>query len=218
VCNIDIESINLFHIVHVDKLPIILGSGTSGRLVCDSEVQELLLGGTAIGMNKIKERRMRELSLCSYPNLYVGDCVPFYFCPRSIMLYMFYKNDHHEISYSGGQEPIVHLVFNMKHVIEWAEKNRRRWVFTDSNAGSYYFNDYNNLNDIDKLNWNAINARYWSNCKEEKQAEFLVEKSLPWNLVKEITVCSRKYYDIVYDILSQAEYRPPITIQSEWYY
>jgi CxxC-x17-CxxC domain-containing protein len=38
-------------------------------------------------MNKIKERRLK-LPLSSHFNLFVGDCVPFYFCPRSVMLYV----------------------------------------------------------------------------------------------------------------------------------
>jgi len=45
----------------------------------------------------------------SYPDLYVGDYVPFYFCPRSIMLFIIHQANHPELDYRGGQVPIVHL-------------------------------------------------------------------------------------------------------------
>ncbi|MBE7527723.1 MAG: DUF4433 domain-containing protein [Burkholderiales bacterium] len=35
------------------------------------------------GVAQIKQRRLTSC-LNSYPDLRVGDCVPFYFCPRSV--------------------------------------------------------------------------------------------------------------------------------------
>lgn len=214
----NLENIELFHIVHVDTLPFILESGETGQLICDSDVQKLHFRGAPIGMHKIKERRMHELTLASCPGLYVGDCVPFYFCPRSIMLYIFHQNNHTEIDYRGGQEPIVHLVFQMMEVIEWANQNGHRWAFTDSNAGSRYFTDYCELSHIDELDWDAIYANNWSNCSDKKQAEFLVEKSLPWHLVKKIAVYSSEYSGKVCNALAGAIHKPQIGVKREWYY
>lgn len=216
--HIDFDNIKLYHIVHIDKLLPILNSGKAGQLICDSDVQKGNQTGTTIGMEKIKKRRMSELTLSTHPDLYVGDCVPFYFCPRSIMLYMFYRSNHPDILYRGGQEPIVHLMFKMMDVIDWADKNGRRWAFTDSNAGSRYFNDYCTLSDVDKLNWEAINTNSWSDCKEKKQAEFLVERSLPWHLVKEIGVYSTEYCEKVGHAIATAIHKPAIRIKREWYY
>ena len=67
-------------------------------------------------MNQIKERRLKELTLSSHPGLHVGDCVPFYFCPRSIMLYLIYRANHPELAYRGGQKPIVHLEADLQQV------------------------------------------------------------------------------------------------------
>ena len=68
-------------------------------------------------MNKIKNRRLKR-KLESHTDLCVGYCVPFYFCPRSIMLYILYKGNHEEIIYSGGQEPIIHLQADLKTCIK----------------------------------------------------------------------------------------------------
>ncbi|MCK5828093.1 DUF4433 domain-containing protein, partial [Candidatus Bipolaricaulota bacterium] len=66
----------LYHIVHADRLPSIIAAE---RLWCDAEIARRSPHGTSIGMNQIKQRRLTELTLTSYPDLHVGDCVPFYF-------------------------------------------------------------------------------------------------------------------------------------------
>lgn len=215
---IELNNIKLYHIVHLDKLPSILSSGEAGELVCDSDVQKQRLSGTTIGMSKIKERRMNELTLNCYPDLYVGDCVPFYFCPRSIMLYIFNQNNHPDIVYRGGQQPIVHLMCNMMDVINWADQERRRWAFTSSNAGSRYFDAYCDVSYLDKLNWEAINSNNWKECKEEKQAEFLVEKSVPWHLVREIGVYSHRYQEEICRAISNTAHQPEVKVERQWYY
>ena len=96
----------IYHIVHVDRLPSILQDGC---LWCDSEIARGNRQGTTIGLSKIKQRRLDELTLRSHPDLHVGDCVPFYFCPRSVMLYMIHRGNHPELSYHGGQGEILHL-------------------------------------------------------------------------------------------------------------
>src|SRR3990170_3248836 len=92
----------IYHIIHVDRLPSII---EEGWLWCDAEVVQRQPPGSTIGMDGIKRRRLNELTLSSHPGLHVGDCVPFYFCPRSIMLYLIYQANHIELDYRGGQVP-----------------------------------------------------------------------------------------------------------------
>ena len=54
------------------------------------------------------------------PGLNVGDCVPFYFCPRSVMLYLIHRANHPELDYRGGQGPIVHLEADLHEAANWA--------------------------------------------------------------------------------------------------
>ena len=76
----------IYHILHIDKLSSVINSN---NLFSDAIIHNQNPIGTTIGMSKIKERRLNTLTLSCYPDLHVGDCVPFYFCPRSVMLYMF---------------------------------------------------------------------------------------------------------------------------------
>lgn len=206
----------IYHIAHVDRLPSIINIGS---LLSDTEIVRRNLAGTAIGMNSIKERRLSELRLNCWPDLHVGDCVPFYFCPRSIMLFLIHKQNHPELAYDGGQTPIIHLEADLQTVVEWAEANGdRKWAFTLSNAGSYYFEDRNNLAHLNEINWPAVLSNQWANCKEGKQAEFLMHDNFPFELVERIGVHSAPAHQLASNALSTSAHRPPIEILPSWYY
>lgn len=194
----------IYHIVHVDRLASIVSQGC---LWSDAMVQSKGLGGTMIGMSHIKQRRMTN-SVSSHPGLTVGQCVPFYFCPRSIMLYIISQQSHEDIAYQGGQAPIIHLQADFNVVIDWAQQNNKRWAFTDSNAGSFYFNDYCAVSDLNQIDWNAVHAISWAQCKEKKQAEFLLEERFPWALVEAIGVYSQAQVQQVSSALNSTKQCP----------
>ena len=136
------------------------------------------------------------------------------------MLYILYRGNHSEINYRGGQENIIHLEADLYKTIDWAARTGKRWVFTDANAGSYYFNDYNDINDLDKLNWNAIYSNDWrdSQIREAKQSEFLCEDSFAWKLVERIGVINMAIYNQVQEILTNSIHKPIVEIKRDWYY
>lgn len=204
----------IYHIVHLDRLPSII---TDGCLWCDAAIGQRNAAGTTIGMNKIKQRRLNELTLTSHPGLYVGQCVPFYFCPRSIMLFLIHKKNE-ELSYKGGQEPIIHLEGDLLNVVAWADQHNLRWAFTLSNAGSYYFEDRNDLAQLHEIDWAAVQATNWQSRKEGKQAEFLVENTFPWHLVERIGVKSPVIHDQVIKALPKGAHHPRVEVQPDWYY
>ena len=211
----------IYHIVHVDRLTSIVADR---RLWSDAVLLERRRPGTVIGMNSIKARRLTKLQLSSHPGLYVGQCVPFYFCPRSIMLYLIHCANHEELAYRGGQGPILHLECDLIEATEWAEEKDRRWAFTTSNAGAFYFEDRSDLAQLDEINWDAVATNRWAGAgisrqvKEGKQAEFLVERSFPWRLVRRIGVHSRAVAQQVSAAMHGATHRPPVEIRTDWYY
>ncbi|HAH11152.1 MAG TPA: DUF4433 domain-containing protein [Alphaproteobacteria bacterium] len=205
----------IYHIVHVDNLASIVADGF---LWSDAEMVQRQGVGTTIGMSKIKARRLNELSLSCHPGLRVGHCAPFYFCSRSVMLFMIHKRNE-ELTYKGGQEPIVHLEADMRTTIDWAEANGRRWAFTLSNAGARYFEDRSDLARLADINWDSVRARQWAGAaKEGKQAEFLLEQSFPWHLVERIGVHSQPIVPRVAAAMHGAAHRPALEIRSDWYY
>lgn len=204
----------LYHIVHVDRLASIAGRG----LLCDARVERDGISGTMIGMSRIKERRLRELRLQSHPTLFVGDFVPFYFCPRSVMLYVINKRNSPDLNYRGGQGPIIHLRADLNEVVAWCDTVARKWAFTLTNAGSRFFEDRDDLSCLSEVNWEAVRADSWSTCREEKQAEFLVEDSFPWELIEYIGVYNEATYRQVLLSLRGVAHRPHVEIVKSWYY
>lgn len=204
----------IYHITHMDRLSSIVADG---YLWCDAEIIRRAPAGTTIGMSSIKQRRL-TLPLNSHPDLHVGDCVPFYFCPRSVMLYLIHQGNHPELGYRGGQTPILHLEADLRATVAWAQAQRKRWAFTLSNAGSYFFEDRCDLARLNEIDWAAVQARNWRHCKEGKQAEFLLEHSFPWHLVERIGVHPAAFYNQVVNALPAHGHRPTVEVRADWYY
>ena len=206
----------LFHIVHVDRLRSIVADGF---LWSDAEVRRRQPAGTTIGIDEIKRRRL-DKGLVAHDGLHVGDCVPFYFCPRSVMLYVIHMASQPQLAYRGGQGPVVHLVADLHETVTWADQHFHRWAFTDGNAAAGYTQDYADLEELHRVNWDSVRARNWSDpiVKESKQAEFLLEDSFPWSLVRGIGVRSQRVLERAAEAFQGADHEPPVAITPNWYY
>jgi hypothetical protein len=210
----------IYHIVHYDRLASII---KAGYLFSDKESQSNELPGTNIGMDRIKGRRMMNL-VNSHSGLRVGECVPFYFCPRSIMLFIINCRNNPDLNYTDGQDNIIHLEADLYQSILWAEGKSLRWAFTLSNAGANYFEDRASIEQLKDINWKAVKADRWSGAgvdsgiKEGKQAEFLVESKFSWELISSIGVIDSRVATKVQKLLFAANHEPTVNIRSDWYY
>lgn len=207
----------IYHITHIDNLPGIIRDGV---LWSDAKRLENRLDCEIVGMQDIKRRRLVELEVSCHPGTKVGQYVPFYFCPRSVMLYILYRANHVEITYRGGQVPILHLQADLHAVIRWAESNHVPWAFSDRNAGSRFASFFNEIDKLSQLDWEAVRNSDFRDpqVKEGKQAEFLVLNAFPWNLVEYIGVINTKLYNQVQGVLTSASHKPQAGIQTGWYY
>jgi hypothetical protein len=207
----------IYHVVHVDRLPSIVGDG---ELWCDSAMLNRQGNvGTVIGMSTIKQRRML-LPVHCHPGDTVGEYVPFYFCPRSIMLYVISRMNHPELAYRGGQGPIVHLEADLAAVLNWAVNNNRRWSFSLSNAGAAYAQFRARRDQFDEIDWTAVAARDFrqAHIKEGKQAELLVKETFPWELIERIGVQSNQIGQQVVQVLPRGGHKPTVQVMPDWYY
>jgi hypothetical protein len=172
----------------------------------------------SIGMSSIKEARL-TLPVKCHDGDFVGDYVPFYLCPRSVMLYVIYKANHPDLTYRGGQEPIVHLEADLHGVVAWATSEHRKWAFTLSNARAQYAEFRSTLSDLGDINWAAVAAVDWqaSETKEGKQAEFLVHEWFPITLVGRVGVATSAVKERVLEAFKDVN-PPPIVVKPDWYY
>lgn len=209
----------VYHITHVDNLPAIL---SQRALWSDARVRAQRVAPTLVGMTTIKQRRL-TLPVHGHPGLRVGDCVPFYFCPRSVMLYILHRGNHPEITYRGGQDPIVHLEADLHAAVAHLGVTRRRWAFSLANAGARATEFRTDLDRIADIDWAAVQSTDFRDAavKEAKQAEFLVEDVFEWSLVDRIGVRSAATRRLVEGVLATHGGGAGVPVVHEipaWYY
>jgi hypothetical protein len=206
----------IYHITHVKNLPSIL---EAEGLWSDAVMLDRGGPTASIGMGSIKQRRM-GLPVKCHEGDKVGEYVPFYFGPRSVMLYLISMANHPELAYRGGQGPIVHLEADLDDAINWARSDGRRWAFSLGNAGAAYTEFRKRRDQLDELDWDAARATDWRDpdVKERKQAEFLVYEFFPWELVRRIGVYSPTVHSQVIRTLAGHAHRPDVKVRTDWYY
>ena len=211
------SSPKIYHITHIDNLPNI---AASMGLVSDANRIANKLTCSLVGMSTIKQRRLNEIKVSCHLGTKVGQYVPFYFCPRSIMLYILYMKNHPELTYRGGQEPIVHLEADLNSVMDWANTSEIRWAFSNGNASAYITTFSKDPGDLIHLNWSAIHARNFSDAKvrEGKQAEFLMFDVFPWTLIEKIGTINGTIAIKVKKTLASVQHQPVISTEPGWYF
>lgn len=129
------------------------------------------------------------------------------------------------------QQDIVHLVTTVEAVVEAG----LTFVFYDHNATLDYADCYNNLRDLDKIDWNLFYeaprldgyCQFWfstaNNPKyirrmETRQAEFLVHQIVPLNLVTCAGVHSEEKAEAVRQMLEDKDIDIPVEVKRDWYF
>ena len=206
---------HIYHITHVSNLAKMV---EADGLWSDREMAKRGGPSVCIGMNHIKQRRLSTPVSCHAGRM-VGDFVPFYFCPRSIMLYVIWRGDNVDLAYTDGQEPIVHLQADLDEVLGWADQAGVPWAYTNGNAGAAYTEHYTDLS-LEHVDWAAVAARDWkpTEIREHKQAEFLLYGHFPWTLVRSVGVVNGRIQTKASDAIAGSSHQPPVIIRRDWYY
>jgi hypothetical protein len=200
------------HFTHVDNLP---GIRKDGGLLADCVLRTNSTAVRECGDVDIKDSR-RKTPVRVAPRGVVGDYVPFYFAPRSPMLYKIWKGG--VPTYQEGQEPLVYLVSSLAAI----DKFRLPWIGSDGNIAasvSEHTNEWSRLEEI--VDWQIMGERIWKNTEEDgdrmrrRMAELLVNKSFPSQGIEYVVAKSQAVAD-------QAKFHVrdamPIHVRSNWYY
>ncbi|RYF37825.1 MAG: DUF4433 domain-containing protein [Cytophagaceae bacterium] len=206
----------MYYILHYENLSEVI---RDGGLLSDKAVRSKSIGHTNIGMSRIKEARMLKSVPC-HPGTVVGDYVPFYLCPRSVMLYVIHCANHPGLTYRGGQGPIVHLEFDAAAVVNWARDRGHPWAVSYGNAAAAIARFATGIGCMDGMNWEAIGAQWFNkpDVQEAKQSEVLAFGSVPWHLVERIGVVNQAMRQRIVEVLGSATHRPAIAIRPDWYF
>jgi hypothetical protein len=204
----------MYHITHGRNLASII---KAGGLWCDAQLVAQSLDPLGIAHQHIKERRKQRDVPCAAGGT-LADYVPFYFAPRSPMLYAIHRGQ--VAGYDGGQTGVLHLVAD----VETVATSGCVWAFTEGHAEIAFTEFFTDLRFLSAIDWAIMSETYWYDTDEDgdrkrrRQAEFLIHRFCAWTLITEIGVINQRVADRVRSMLEGAAHQPAVTVQPGWYY
>ncbi|GJD22894.1 hypothetical protein RIVM261_078500 [Rivularia sp. IAM M-261] len=204
----------IYHITHIRNLQSIL---QIGGLVANNRLKQQQINYQDIAHGNIQDRRALIRVPCAAGGC-LHDYIPFYFAPRSPMLYTINRGNVE--GYTEGQNPILHIVTEAEIILA----NNLVFAFTDGHAVMDYSEFYDDLQFLDRIDWEIMRARYWNNTPDDgdrrrrRQAEFLVHQFCPWALITEIGVINNTVKSQVEQILQNFNCQTPVKVYPSWYY
>jgi hypothetical protein len=218
--------IRLFHITAIANLPAICAAGallSKNQGAANGVAYQNIAHGGAQGARAVRR-------LPDPPGGCVHDYVPFYFAPRSPML--FAVNGGKVEGCALRQADIVHI----ETTVEAVTATGAAFVFFDRNATLAYSKPYTDLNDIDHaVAWDLLTEpprldgfrKYWQSRHadprhmdrmERRMAEFLVNDRVALNVCTGIGVFDAERQAEVSAILEAAGVKLPVMVVQEWYF
>jgi len=215
----------IFHITAIDNLTSI---ATSGALLAKLQATAKGLVAANIAYEHIQGRRaVRNVPIA--PGGTLHDYVPFYFAPRSPMLYTINRGNVPGCNYR--QDDIAHLVSTAQIVCNGGH----RIVFSDIHAALDYARFFDDLANLTEIEWTIFfetplregYCLYWQNRHtpahhmrrlEIRQAEFLVHRQLPIAAISEIGVRTAEAADRVKQALAGSGWNPTVRVVPGWYF
>ena len=208
--------ITIYRLVHVESLPTLL---TRGAVHAPNWTPVDGLPYRRIHNVGVQVSRHAKPIRCG-PGGTCHDYVSFYFGPLSVMLLNLKTG--RVAGYNEGQAPLIYLTTTVQRVKDVA----RGFVFSDGHGLATFTNWYDDLSQLDQVDWDLVGARYWADEPDDndrrrrKQAEFLVWKSLDWSLIGSIGVLNQQVKANVGVVLCQHpdRFHPKVEIRPGWHY
>lgn len=204
----------VYHITDVDNLASLIAKGA---VLCENQCSRDGVAPVCIGYRRLKTTRGGIEVAVGHAGGYLSDYVPFYYAPRSPMLYVNYLGGVDD--YGKGQREIVHLVCCAEELAAVAP-----FVITDGHPVSPLSNQFADLAELANLDWDVMNDTYWRDTDEDgdrkrrRQAEFLVHEQVPIDQVKLIGAYSESVAAKAREAFARTAEYPPIAIRRDWYY
>lgn len=206
--------VTVYHFTRVEHLVSIIESG----LQPDSTVGEMLQ--VEVGNAGIKSRRASR-PVTVDPGGYVGDYAPFYFAPRSPMMYSIHRGN--VPNYVDGCARLIYLVTT----VERLDRLGATIVLSDRNA-VYEYAEFRRFRGAwaadDFIDWPLMRAYWWNNTPEDpdrmerRMAECLVHEQVPWGAFTEVHSRSRAVATEANQALEAAGAAIRATVSPQWYF
>jgi ssDNA thymidine ADP-ribosyltransferase, DarT len=201
----------IFHFTDIANLSSILAAG---ELRCHSTAN----CSVDVADATIKSRRMSKRVPCG-PGGAVGDYVPFYFAPRSPMLFRIQHGGVADVSSDPAR--LVYVVSSTEAVLAAGHD----FVFTDGNAAAAFTEFHDDADSLGEVvDWPLMKATMWANTpadpdrRRRRGAEFLVHQALPFELVDRLCVHDADARSSVAAEAADADWEVKVRIRGGWYF
>lgn len=171
----------VYRIIHRDNLLDLLTHGLVNRMHENATKDFVIIDDTDV----IDWRIIEPVKIRGYGS--IGDYIPFYFTPRSIMLFNIITGFRHPKVLKRNKDEIIVIRCLIKELAR-----RPQWFFTDGQALTS--KHYNNLVYLDQIGWESIQASVFNKTRNDPdrqrryQAEFLVFETVPIECIESLTV------------------------------
>lgn len=203
------EKVLLYHMTDIHNIPQILNTKA---LIAYHNIQDYV----SMAHQSVQTKRERiKIKYPPYGSLH--DYVPFYFAPRSPMLYAIYKNNVD--SYYGNQADVIYLVTNVAQVI----RHKYSYVFTNGHAIRNYTEQFSDITKLKQaVDWSVMQAQYWQDPakKNRRQAEFLIHNRFYIKHLLGFAVMNYEIYNLLKcQLLKNTPFQDMyVAVRSDWYF
>lgn len=199
----------IYHFTHIDNFE---GITEEEAILSKRQMDSKSIFYTSAAYNSLQDRRS-VFNVPVEPYGTIHDYVPFYFTSRTPMLYTIKMGNLEGIKMND-------LVI-FQSTAQLVEREGKKYAFTDGHGIMALSDFYNELEDLENINWEAIKAKYWNDFPDGKrlrQAEFLVYESFEWHLIKRIGVYNGPMGERVQSLISGINHKPNIKVKRNWYF
>jgi hypothetical protein len=202
-----------YRITHRDNLAHILENGLVTKNHANADPNFVSIGNPEI----IDVRGTTLVNLDGYG--FIGQYVPFYFTPRSIMLFNIVTGYWAPKVPKRNKEEIIVI----RCLIETLA-NQQKWFFTDGQANDEETTHYNSMRYITNIDWSSIQNSFFTKSDGDidrprrYQAEFLVHESVPTACIESFCVYSDDMRVWAQDKLNDAGKIIPIYVYKPYFF
>jgi hypothetical protein len=203
-----------YRISHIENISHILQNGLCTKFHPKANPDFVSIGNAEI----IEVRDDMPVRIHGYGD--IGEYVPFYFTPKSMMLFNIV---------TGYREPVVKKrpkqdIIVVRCLIKDLSKIGR-FFFTDGQANEKTLTThYNDLSDLDRIDWNIIRRSDFKRDAADTdktrryQAEFLVYEHVPTRFIESIHVYNDKAATFVQKEMAKTDLLIPLHVTKEYFF
>ncbi len=203
-----------YRITHIENLPYILEHGLLNKNHILANPDYIHIGNQEI----IDVRTTTKVKIFGYG--FLGEYVPFYFTPKSIMLYNIVTGYYHPTVPKRSRNEILVIRCLIEDLADLTD-----FFFTDGQGNDLITEHHNDLQYLDEIDWLSIQQSDFTKSDGDYdrprryQAEFLVRNKVPLEKIESFNVYNDEAADIVmYELSKKLITNLPVYVRPQYFF